>query len=235
MATAGDQHLATQLIGQLAAAGVVVMACDGNDRVTAWNDAAAAIFGWSAAEALGADAAQLLIEPELRDQVRAEMASIRDNGTARRGRFRAVRRDGTPAVLEFAIVPFVDPEHGPSLAGISADITEQANEFEALRRGMARFGRLAELSPVGIVIGSVREGATYINRRGGDIIGVDPDRLLGPKWVDLVHPDDRDWVIEQFMRHVEKGAEVDITYRVVRPDGGVMLLGLRAGPFSDDA
>src|SRR5437763_14792414 len=103
MATAGDQHLATQLIEQLAAAGVVGMACDSNDRVTAWNEAAAAIFGWSAKEALGRDAAELLVEPNQRDEARAVIAGMRDSGTARRGRFQAVRRDGAPAVLEFAI------------------------------------------------------------------------------------------------------------------------------------
>ena len=224
MVTAGDQPFATQLVEQLAAAGVVVMACDRDNRIISWNEAAAAVLGWPAAEAIGSDAVELLIEPDLRDRARAAIDELRASGTPGRGRIRAVRRDGSTAVLEFAIVPFVDPEFGPSLAGVSADVTELVIEYEALREGVARFGRLAELSPVGIVIGSVTGGATYINRRGGELIGADPEDLLGANWVELIHPDDRDWVLDHFMRHVEKGAEVDITYRAVRPDGRVMLL-----------
>src|SRR5580765_5045886 len=98
MATAGDQRFATQLVEQLASAGVVVKASDGDDRITSWNAAAAATFGWPADEVIGRDVVDLLIEPDRRDEARASLAAIRETGKAQRGRYVGVRRDGSRAV-----------------------------------------------------------------------------------------------------------------------------------------
>lgn len=50
-----------------------ILAIGPDDRITAWNPAAAALFGWSAEEALGAEVANLLVPPEERERYRQRL------------------------------------------------------------------------------------------------------------------------------------------------------------------
>ena len=59
--------------------------------------------------------------------------------------------------------------------------------------------------------------------------GLDPDRAprTQAEVLALVHPDDRQPLVERFTAFLESGAPLDVEYRVVRPDGAVRLLQVR--------
>ncbi|WP_242057146.1 MULTISPECIES: PAS domain S-box protein [Oscillatoriales] len=54
-------------------------------------------------------------------------------------------------------------------------------------------------------------------------------------WMDAIHPDDRDRVIAGFEKHLAGKAELNLKYRIVRPDGEVRWIRDRAFPIDDKA
>ncbi|MFF0380217.1 hybrid sensor histidine kinase/response regulator [Actinoplanes missouriensis] len=77
------------------------------------------------------------------------------------------------------------PPHSPApsadhLRTVNAKLVEKVL---ALDESEARFGALADVSPVGIVTGDNELSATYVNPRLADITGLTAEDLLGPGWM----------------------------------------------------
>ncbi len=65
----------------------------------------------------------------------------------------------------------------------------------------------------------------YVNRRATDIIGYPAESWTQPHfWHEHVHPDDREWVAQQYRQAVKAGRNTEIEYRFVRPDGTTVWL-----------
>ena len=77
-----------------------VIATDLNGTVIFWNSFAETLYGWPAAEALGANILDLTPSPELRQQAAEILASLQ-SGQSWTGEFEVQRRDGTffPALI----------------------------------------------------------------------------------------------------------------------------------------
>jgi PAS domain S-box-containing protein len=108
---------------------VAVVVMDSDERVTEWNPAAAALFGYSAEEALGRPIDDLVFGEERRDEGREVTREAMTRGRAQRTT-RRKRKDGAPVDVELMLSPLsVEGSHVGFLA-IYHDITElqQARE-----------------------------------------------------------------------------------------------------------
>ena len=102
---------------------VAIVVMDADERVTSWNPAAAALFGWSADEAVG----RLIDDLVLTDELRGEGRDVTREALAR-GRVdritRRARRDGELVDVQMMLVPLeLDGEH-VGFHAIYHDITE---------------------------------------------------------------------------------------------------------------
>ena len=102
---------------------VAIVVMDASERVTGWNPAAAALFGWSADEAVG----RLIDDLVLTDELRGEGRDVTREALAR-GRVdritRRARRDGELVDVQMMLVPLeLDGEH-VGYHAIYHDITE---------------------------------------------------------------------------------------------------------------
>ena len=102
--------------------------------VNYWNKAAEKIYGWTAEEALGKDAAMLTPSDVNKEQV-AEILHQLKNGRSWTGEFEVKRKDGTRFPVRVSNSPIYDENDVISgMIGISSDITQEVHNEELLKQ-----------------------------------------------------------------------------------------------------
>ena len=89
----------------------------------------------------------------------------------------------------------------------------------SLSQSEERFRSLANASPIGILEVGGASDVRYANPRACEIAGVDPDALLDMHWIDIVHPDDRESLLEAIAEIDEADLTLEARFRILRPDG----------------
>jgi PAS domain S-box-containing protein len=114
--------------------------------------------------------------------------------------------------------------------GSSTDIDDQKRAEAALRQRtdelrrsefyLAEGQRLAHIGSWSFTADGMRE---YWSAEWFDILGWDPARGVPPipEWLQIVHPDDREYVRSVIERMIEKGEGCDEKYRILHPKRGV--------------
>jgi diguanylate cyclase (GGDEF)-like protein/PAS domain S-box-containing protein len=134
---------------------------DPTGRITIWNDAAATMFGYSAAEATGREVAELLSPPDRRSIFRARMAEAAagvSNRVDTPEEMRAVRSDGTECLLSPCIWTTRTPTG--ALKGFHAflrDVTHAANSERARQEAERLFQVAFDYAPLGMMVVDVRK------------------------------------------------------------------------------
>lgn len=110
-----------------------------------WNDGAARIFGFAAAEAVG-QSLDLIIPENLRDRHWHGYAATMKTGESRYGAgdllaVPALRKDGARISVEFTILPWrAEAGRMAGIAAILRDVTPRFEEMKALRRRLQERG-----------------------------------------------------------------------------------------------
>jgi PAS domain S-box-containing protein len=137
----------SRLRAMLEAALDAVVTMDAGGRVIGWNQAAAAVFGYHANEAIGRDMADLIVPERLRQQHRQGLARFLEGGRPtildRRLELAGMRRDGTEFPVELTITRIALPGP-PTFTGYIRDITDRVRAEEALRASRARLVEVAD-------------------------------------------------------------------------------------------
>jgi PAS domain S-box-containing protein len=117
--------------------GEAIVALDVDDKVTSWNRAAEAIFGWTAAEMLGKTVDPLMPDdPSIAEDRRRMVRLIRSGQTVRDHETRRVRQDGSEVVVRITWSPIYDGKG--NYAGCTAIVLDITVEKEMRRRLLER-------------------------------------------------------------------------------------------------
>jgi PAS domain S-box-containing protein len=137
----------SRLRAMLEAALDAVVTMDARGRVTGWNPAAEAIFGYAASEASGREMAELIVPPALRDAHRRGLARFLETQRPvildRRLELTGRRRDGTEFPVELTITRIALPGP-PTFTGYLRDITVRTTAIRELRASRARLVAVAD-------------------------------------------------------------------------------------------
>jgi len=118
-----------------------VISIDDSGRVLEFNPAAERTFGYTAAEALGQDMAELIVPPELRDRHREGFARFMATKVPavldQRLELTGMRSDGSTFPVELTITRIELPDQA-GFAGYVRDITERKEAEAELRASRAR-------------------------------------------------------------------------------------------------
>jgi PAS domain S-box-containing protein len=124
-------------------AGDAILFADRDGRIRYWNAGAAAMFGWSAVEAIG-NSMDLIIPERQRARHWHGWDQVMKTGHTRYGKdilaVPASRKDGAPLSIEFTIQLVWDD--GGKLIGASAiirDVTERFQRDREMRKRLAEF------------------------------------------------------------------------------------------------
>jgi PAS domain S-box-containing protein len=203
-----------------------VVGFDPAGRIVEWNAAAARIFGWSEAEALGKSAIDLLVPTWARDKVTDVFRAL----LARRGGERSINenstRDGKVILCDWYNTPLVDDaDRVIGVASVIDDITERHQAERALRRSEVRFRALIENAPEALAVYPPDDRRlVYANPAFASMLGYEaPQVLLGRPIDTYIHPDDRGILDRRWARLVEaRGMLPAQEYRLLRQDGGIV-------------
>ncbi len=104
---------------------------------------------------------------------------------------------------------------------------------EALRESQQRWRSLTEALPQ-LVWGARPDGwCDYFSTQWTNYTGVSESDLLGWRWMDTLHPDDREPTRQFWMESVAGRQPYDVEYRIRRSDGGYGWFKTRGTPIRD--
>ncbi len=122
-----------------------------------------------------------------------------------------------------------------AMSGVSFDVTDRRRAEDELRAGEARWRALAEGMPQ-LVWATRPDGwCDYLSGQWEEFTGVPVAALLGFRWPDVLHPDDRDATFARWQAAVDGKTDYDVEYRIRRRDGVYRWFKVRGVPVRDDA
>jgi PAS domain S-box-containing protein len=194
------------------------------------------VFGYPLAKLTDCDAFLAIVHPDDRAQIAAKTANALETGELVVNDFRVLDEAGTTIWLEArSQVEMVDGKPA-TLGGMTIDITERKRAEQALAASEERYRVLTELSPQFVWTGSPDGEITYANQGFMDYLGFTAADIGGAGWLNAFHAEDRQWVLERWMRSVATGETYEIEARLVEgKTGEARWWWLRALPLRDPA
>lgn len=187
-----------------------------------------------------------LIHPEDAQGVSEESLRTDQTGEPFALDYRLIRRDGSVVwVREYALLLRDSAGHPVAWQGVIVDVTEQKRAEEALREAEQRYRTLVEQLPGALLVVSAQPTwladstpafeLVYVSPQIARLTGYPPEAWAeGGFWFRLIHPDDRQQVLdclEQCLR--ERGSQA-VEYRLVRADGQIIWIRHEATLVLDD-
>ncbi|MBK5936090.1 PAS domain S-box protein [Halorhodospira halophila] len=167
-------------------------------------DASSGVVHWSKEvyELLGLEPAQTSMDWDVflskvpsEDRPRLEQAVERtlSQGGEYEIEHRLLASDGSQRiVLALGYVELDVDERVRFLRGTVQDVTEQRTLQRKLAEREAHYRALVETPPLMIARYLPDTTITYANPAMGDYLGVDPEALIGQRWIDLISPEERE-------------------------------------------
>lgn len=106
---------------------------------------------------------------------------------------------------------------------------------KALRESESHYHALATLSPVGIFkMDANAKSLLYVNERISEILGFNAASLLGENWPQVIHPDDREIVLETVTQTIKNCSLYQKEFRICRPNGIDIWVMCQAAPEKNE-
>ena len=205
------------------------------DRRVLWlNKRAQTLIGYSAEECIGADLQHLHQDPLVLDDIMARLLAKEELSDYP---FRLKTKSGA---IEYVYLSsngyfedgelvhtrcFVRPvENRAHVEYIINQRIELRRSLVELQQSSARFEKLAEVAPVVIFRSDADGRIIYFNQKWGELTGIPVEEGYGQGWVNAIHPEDREWLVQEWGEAVEKGAPYKCGFRFLRADGVVVWM-----------
>ena len=185
------------------------------ERIVEVNDIFCRMHGTTREKAIGRPAFRYIAPPARQ----TALAQIRSGG-GKPYETLAQREDGSTFPVEAAGQPIVYQGRLMRVATLR-DLSERRGAETALRESEERLRSFAEASSdVMWVMDADTRRFEFLSPSFEEIYGESRARILRDmdRWAELLHPDDRDRVMEA-MRETLNGRRIETEYRIVRPDG----------------
>src|SRR5256885_14264538 len=207
---------------------IITMGQDG--RVLEFNPAAERVFGFTRAEAIGKELAELIIPPRMREQHRRGLAHYLKTGEGpvigKRIEIAGVRKDGSEILVELAITALKSDQE-PVFTAYLRDITKRKGNEDASRHLAA----IIESSDDAIVSKDLNGIITSWNAGAEKLFGFKADETIN-KPITIIIPPDRYHEEQQILDRIHSGERVEHLDTVRRrKDGTLINVSLTVSPI----
>ncbi len=215
-----------------------VVVIDSSGVIKEWSPQAEQVFGWTRDEIIDKKVSDTIVPPDYRDAHIGGLARYALTGEARmtnrRMELAALRRDGTRFPIEITITP-IKRGTQTEFSAFIRDITDSKRAQVALAESEARYRAAFEQVAVGMV--ELDLGGKYlrVNPAFAEFVGRPVEDIIGRRFVDLTHPDDRASDESIYARLTSGDSLIRRQKRYVRPDGTVAAASLTAAMVRDAA
>ncbi len=144
-------------------------------------------------------------------------------------------RDNSIRWIEIKGKIFYDEKNKPiSAIGTCRDISKEKNYSKELEEREQKFRLLADSMPQHIWTADPQGNLNYYNKSVFDYSGLSPEQINKEGWIQIVHPDDREKNIKEWIEAVTTGKDFLFEHRFRRHDGTYRWQLSRAIPQKDE-
>ena len=143
--------------------------------------------------------------------------------------------DGRLVWISMNTTPLVHAGETRPYAAVTSfvDITARREAEAALRDSEQRFQLLAMQAPVGIFHTDALGLYTFVNERYCELTGIRPTAALGDAWREIVHPEDRERVVDEWRAASSAGRAFALEYRMCSLAGDTIWVDGKAEAVRD--
>jgi PAS domain S-box-containing protein len=191
------------------------------------NPAFSRIFGYTPEDCAGRGVRELIVPAEGEASFQ-ENADVVLGGKIVWGTMTRKTKNGTLVYVESYAVPVYASGEQCGIVAVYQDVTQRVMAENALRQSEEVFRMLSATAPVGIFQTDPLGTPVYVNARLTEITGITAEQSLANRWSDSIHPEDRARALERWSKAVQTGEDLMDEHRVVKPDGEIVWVAVRA-------
>ena len=200
-----------------------IILLDTHGKPTSWNPGIRSVLGYEKTEFLRLTPADLYPEESRRTGAPAEdLAESRRQGRSTVERW-LVRKDGSRFWGSMSTTSVHD-QHGKLLgfARRLRDLSEHKAVEEQLLRKQDALELALEAADLGTWEHDFSTGGDFMDARAKRLFGIaDDEPPTRARWLEAIHPDDRERALERWDRAVSERARYSAEYRLLWPDGSI--------------
>jgi len=201
-----------------------------------WNNASEKLYGYTGEEALGRNLLDLIIPPEMRDDVKSAIQQMAETGQPiPSSELSLMRKDGSHVSVFSSHTIVKSPGKPQELFCIDIDLTERKQAEEEILKSKQQYDNLVSKIPVGVYILRTRPNGDfaleYASPRMAEMLDLSVDSLLAHRETifKAIHPDDLDSFIRQNLEGIHNMRPFDWKGRVV-VKGDIKWLNISSSP-----
>ena len=233
-----ERKLAEQQAAKLAAIvrssddAIISVTLDG--IITSWNKGAENIYGYHEGEVVG-QSATLLAPPGIKDEVPQILNKIKQGEPVEHYETVRRRKDGQDIYMSLTISPIRDGEGRiVAASSIGRDITERKRMEEQIRNSEKNLHTIIETIPAFVRTANPEGSIDFVSQSWLDYMSISREEWVGWGWINKVHPEDRDRVVESRRQMLATGEPRERELRIRQANGEYRWFLSRHEPLRDE-
>jgi len=203
-------------------------------QVIYWNDASEQLYGYTKAEALGRQLEELIIPPEMHQEVIVAIQGWLTEGQAiPASELSLMHKDGSQATVYSSHLMLINLEGEPELYCVDIDLSDRKHAEEALRESENRYRLLAENMNDLVCLHDLNGRYLYVSPSCEALLGYQYREMLGQDPYTFFHPEDCNYIYQDAHVVVLIGKPAPITYRMRHKSGHYIWFETLTKPIFD--